>query len=60
MSLHELDGRLLGTPHFGGADVDQANGGHRREGLCLKPVRLAHWVRWLFVNLLISRDSQRR
>lgn len=51
MWSYELDGRLVGTPHFGGTDVDWVDGGHRREDLGLKPVRLHHWERWLFVNL---------
>lgn len=44
----DLDGRLVLAPHWGGkgraADLD-------RSCLGLKPVRLARWHDWLFVNL---------
>ena len=51
MWAYDLEGRLVATPHFAGTDVPWYDGGHRREDLGLKPVRLAHWQRWLFVNL---------
>jgi len=51
MWAYDLDGSLASTPHFGGTDIEWVEGGHRRENLGLKPVRLHHWERWLFVDL---------
>lgn len=46
----DLDGNLRATPHWGGHNQPQAEGFDRA---ChgLKPVRLARWHDWLFINL---------
>lgn len=46
----DLDGRLALTPHWGGYRVPDAPG-FDRDCHGLKPVRLALWHDWLFVNL---------
>ena len=51
MWAYDLEGQLVATPHFAGTDIPWQEGGHKREDLGLKPVRLAHWQRWLFINL---------
>ena len=47
---YSLDGALRQRPAFGGPGHDDA-GSIPRETLGLKPVRLARWHHWLFVNL---------
>jgi choline monooxygenase len=47
---YDLDGNLRATPHWGGFNQPTAEGFDRS---ChgLKPVRLARWHDWLFINL---------
>ncbi len=47
---YDLTGRLRATPHFGGYD-QQKVAGFDKEAYGLRPVRLAHWHDWIFVNL---------
>jgi len=47
---YDLDGNLRATPHWGGYNEPKAEGFDRT---ChgLKPVRMARWHDWLFINL---------
>ncbi len=47
---YDLDGRLLGTPHFGGDKVHQVAGFDAAD-YGLAPVRCETWHDWIFVNI---------
>ena len=47
---YDLDGRLLGTPHFGGHKVHEVAGFDRADH-GLKPVRCETWHDWIFLNI---------
>ncbi|MEQ8667067.1 MAG: aromatic ring-hydroxylating dioxygenase subunit alpha [Rhodospirillales bacterium] len=47
---YDLDGRLLGAPHFGGYNVQDAPGFDKADR-GLKPVRCAQWHDWIFINV---------
>ena len=47
---YDLDGRLMRTPHIGGADKNDLEG-FDRSAYGLKPVRCAQWHDWIFINL---------
>jgi choline monooxygenase len=47
---YDLDGRLIRTPHIGGAGVHDCPG-FEKENLGLRPVRVESWAGLLFVNL---------
>jgi len=47
---YDLDGRLRSAPHFGGMDQQKTEGFDPKEH-GLKPVRVAVWQDWIFVNI---------
>ena len=47
---YDLDGALRATPHWGGHNRPDAEG-FDKSRLALKPVRMARWRDWLFVNI---------
>ena len=48
---YELTGELRATPHFGGNNVGWEGSRFDKSALGLKPIRLARWHDWIFVNL---------
>ena len=48
---YELTGELCATPHFGGNNIGFEGSQFEQSALGLKPIRLAEWHHWLFVNL---------
>ena len=47
---YDLDGKLLGTPHFGGHQVHKVDGFDPGK-FNLVPVRCAQWHDWIFINI---------
>lgn len=54
---YKLNGALSATPNFGGMGKEWEGTARRKEDLGLRPVRLANWNGWLFVNLDDSAES---
>lgn len=48
--VYDLDGRLRASPHFGGTGNHKPDGFDKAE-YSLRPVRVAVWHDWIFVNL---------
>ena len=47
---YDLDGKLLASPHFGGTNQHQPKEFNSND-FGLKPIKVAIWYDWIFVNL---------